>query len=95
MTQYNDKNEPQDKFIEIGIIRHDRTDEHTFIGKTYTLSGDEKFSWSINYLRADQDSSIIIYLPYSKFAGTVHWKDYLSQQKRRRKTYLVHERRVI
>ena len=59
MVQYNDKNEPQARFIGIGIIRHDHTtDEHTFIGKTYTLSGDEMFSWSIDYLRADQDSSM-------------------------------------
>ncbi len=59
MTQYNAKDEPGDKFIGIGIIRHDHTtDEHTFIGKTYTLSGIEMFSWSIDYLRADQDSSM-------------------------------------
>lgn len=59
MTQYNDKDEPGEKFIGIGTIRHDHTtDEHTFIGKTYTLSGNELFSWSIDYLRADRDSSM-------------------------------------
>lgn len=59
MTQYNEQGESTEKFIGIGIIHHDlTTDEHTFIGKTYTLSGNEKFSWSIDYLRADKDSSM-------------------------------------
>ena len=41
------------------LVRHDlTTDEHTFIWKTYTLSGDEIFSWSIDYMRADKDSSM-------------------------------------
>lgn len=59
MTQYDENDVAKDKFIGIGIIRHDRTtDEHTFIGKTYTLSGIEKFSWSIDYLRAEKDSTM-------------------------------------
>lgn len=59
MVQYNEKDEPVDKFIGIGIIRYDQTtDEHTFIGRTYTLSGNEVYSWAIDYLRADKDASM-------------------------------------
>lgn len=47
------------KFIAIGIIRYDRkTNEHIFVGKTYTLAGEEKYSWSIDYLRPDKDISM-------------------------------------
>lgn len=47
------------KFIAIGIIRYDRkTNEHIFVGKTYTLTGEEKYSWSIDYLRPDKDISM-------------------------------------
>lgn len=59
MIQCEEKGETGKKFIGIGTIRHDHTtDEHTFIGKTYTLSGEEVYSWSIDYLRADKDSSM-------------------------------------
>lgn len=59
MIQYKGEDETGDKFIGIGTIRHDHTtDEHTFIGKTYTLSGDEVYSWAIDYLRADKDASM-------------------------------------
>lgn len=47
------------QYIGIGIIRYDRkTKEHTFIGKTYDLSGTEKYSWTIDYLRSDKDNSM-------------------------------------
>lgn len=59
MTQYDEHGKAQGKFIGIGIIRHDlTTDEHTFIGRTYTLAGVEIYSWSIDYLRADKDTSM-------------------------------------
>lgn len=45
--------------VGIGIIRYDRkTKEHTFTGKTYSKSGDEIFSWGIQYLRPENDSTV-------------------------------------
>lgn len=63
MTQYkkndNGEEEEQGRFIGIGIIRHDHmTGEHVFTGKTYSLDGEEKYAWSINYLRTDRDDSM-------------------------------------
>lgn len=59
MIRNDEKCATQDKFIGVGVIRHDlTTDEHTFIGKTYTLAGSEIFSWSIDYLRATKDSAM-------------------------------------
>lgn len=48
--------EDESKYIAIGIIQYDRkTNEHIFVGKTYTLTGEEKYSWSIDYLRPNKD----------------------------------------
>lgn len=58
MTQYEGDDE-KERFIGIGLIRHDHmTGEHIFTGKTYSLDGQEKYAWSINYLRADRDDSM-------------------------------------
>ena len=58
MTQYEGDQE-KERLIGIGLIRHDRmTGEHVFTGKTYSLDGEEKYAWSINYLRADRDDSM-------------------------------------
>lgn len=82
MVQYKGENETGDKFIGIGTIRHDHTtDEHTFIGRTYTLSGDEVYSWAIDYLRADRDDSMqyvcLVQNPLERSIGqiTFHSKD--------------------
>lgn len=59
MVQYNETSQPQKKFIGIGSIQYDHTtNEHTFVGKTYEVTGEEVYSWSIDYLRADKDTSM-------------------------------------
>lgn len=46
-------------YIGIGIIRYDhKSGEHTFIGKTYTLQGEERYVWNIDYLQPDTDNSM-------------------------------------
>lgn len=58
MTQCEGDDE-KERFIGIGLIRHDSmTGEHVFTGKTYSLDGQEKYAWAINYLRADRDDSM-------------------------------------
>lgn len=59
MIEYDMQNVQKSKYIGIGIIRYDRsTGEHTFAGKTYSLSGTETYTWAINYLREEKDDSM-------------------------------------
>ena len=39
------------------LLSMNRINTEDFVGKTYTLTGEEKYSWSIDYLRPDKDIS--------------------------------------
>lgn len=47
------------KCLAIGIIRYDKkTKEHIFYGSTFSLEGEELYTWSIDYLRPDKDNAM-------------------------------------
>lgn len=52
---YNESN-VKNIFIGIGQIKYDqKTKEYVFTGKTFSLNGEEKYAWSIDYLHAQRD----------------------------------------
>lgn len=47
------------KCLAIGIIRYDKkTKEHVFNGSTFSLGGEELYTWGIDYLRPNKDNAM-------------------------------------